>query len=76
MKMLDENLARIRAHRNNIQRYRSLLKTTLSDIERQFVERRLSEESLALEALTTETFPIALPVRSSPASPATTGAAL
>ncbi|MGY8710796.1 hypothetical protein RAD16_34095 [Bradyrhizobium sp. 18BD] len=64
--MLDENLARIRAHRNNILRYRSLLKTTLSDIERQFVERRLSEESSALEALTSRTFPIALPLPPSP----------
>ena len=58
MKMLDENLARIRAHRNNIHRYRSLLKTALSDLERQFVERRLSEESSALEA--SRTFPLAL----------------
>jgi hypothetical protein len=76
MKTLDENLARIRAHRNNIHRYRRLLKTTLSDIERQFVERRLSEESSALVALTSRTFPIALSIPPSPVSPATTGAAL
>src|ERR1044072_8896814 len=57
--MLDESLARIRAHRNNIHRYRSLLETRLSDLERQFMERRLSEESSALEALTSQTFPIA-----------------
>jgi len=75
MKMLDENLARIRAHRNNINRYRSLLKTMLSDIERRFVERRLSEENSALEALTSRTFPIALSMPLGPASPATTGAA-
>ena len=46
--MLDENLARIRAHRNNVHRYRSLLETRLSDIERRFIERRLSEENSAL----------------------------
>ncbi len=30
--MLDEDFARIRAHRNNIHRYRSLLRTPLSDL--------------------------------------------
>ena len=57
--MLDEEFARIRAHRNNIHRYRRLLKTQLSDLERQFIERRLSEETASLETLTSETFPIA-----------------
>jgi hypothetical protein len=32
--MLDKDLACIRAHRNNLSRYRRLLKTKLSDIER------------------------------------------
>lgn len=73
--MLDEKLARIRAHRNNIHRYRSLLATRLSDIERQFIERRLSEENSALEALASQTFPIALTMPPSPVLPATTGAA-
>ncbi|MDI3562400.1 hypothetical protein [Bradyrhizobium sp. Arg816] len=73
--MLDENLARIRVHRNNIHRYRSLLATRLSDLERQFIERRLSEESSALEALTSQTFPIALTMSPRPVLPATTGAA-
>jgi len=44
---LDEKLARIRAHRNNIHRYRKLLETTLSDLERQYIERRLAEETAA-----------------------------
>ena len=57
--MLDEDFARIRAHRNNIHRYRSLLKTKLSDLERRFIERRMAEETASLEALTSETFPIA-----------------
>jgi hypothetical protein len=57
--MLDEDLARIRAHRNNIHRYRRLLRTKLSDLERQFIERRLAEEQTALKALATDTFPVA-----------------
>jgi len=73
--MLDENFARIRAHRNNIHRYRGLLKTTLSDLERQFIERRLSEENAALEALTCQTFPIAFPGASLPVPSAAVGAA-
>jgi hypothetical protein len=39
--MLDRDLARIRTHRSNIHRYRRLLGTKLSDVERQFIERRL-----------------------------------
>ncbi|MCK1720341.1 hypothetical protein [Bradyrhizobium sp. 141] len=47
--MIDDQLAR--AHRNNIQRYRHLLQTSLTEFERQFVERRLSEEQSKLETL-------------------------
>jgi hypothetical protein len=36
------------AHRTNIERYRSLLMTHLTVIEREFVERRLREEERAL----------------------------
>ena len=57
--MLNENFARIRSHRNNIHRYRRLLNTRLTDPERQFIERRLSEEQAALKALASETFPLA-----------------
>jgi len=57
--MLDEGFARIRAHRNNIHRYRRLLRTRLSELERQFIERRLAEEQTALDALAAETFPVA-----------------
>jgi hypothetical protein len=49
--MTDEDLARLRAHDNNISRYRRLLKTKLSDLERRFLERRLSEERSAVESL-------------------------
>jgi hypothetical protein len=47
--MIDEQLSR--AHHNNIQRYRHLLRTSLIEFERQFVERRLSEEQSKLEIL-------------------------
>jgi hypothetical protein len=47
--MIDDQLAR--AHRNNIQRYRQLLQTRLTEFERQFVERRLNEEESKLDLL-------------------------
>lgn len=49
--MLDEKIARMRAHRNNIHRYRRLLNTKLSEIERQFVQRRLDEEESAIATM-------------------------
>ena len=56
--MIDENIARLRTYRNNIRRYRRLLKTTLTDLEREFLERRLAEEQLAFEALVSGSFPM------------------
>jgi hypothetical protein len=44
-------LARLRAHRNNIDRYHVLLRTKLSDIERPFIERRLAEKQNAADEL-------------------------
>ena len=52
--MLDERFARLRTHRNNIARYRGLLKTHLTDLERQFIERRLSEEQSEFELLSAD----------------------
>jgi len=49
--MIDQQLARLRTHRSNIQRYRNLLKTSLTELERQFVQRRLTEELSNLESL-------------------------
>lgn len=68
--MPDRDLARIRTHRNNIHRYRRLLGTKLSDVERQFIERRLSEEQTALQALAAENFLVdfSLPRESAPNS--------
>jgi hypothetical protein len=56
--MIDENLARLRAHRNNIHRYRRLLETKLTYLERAYIERRLNEEQAAMAE---ETFPFTLP---------------
>jgi len=60
--MLDETFARLRAHRNNIHRYRRLLATQLSDLERAYILRRIDEEQSALNSLSGNTFPFALPV--------------
>jgi hypothetical protein len=49
--MIDEKFARLRTFRNNINRYRRLLRTELSALERQFIERRLNEEESAMESL-------------------------
>ena len=57
--MLDEQISQMRTHRNSIHRYRRLLQTKLTEIERQFIERRMAEEQSKLESLTSSTFPIA-----------------
>ena len=49
--MIDGQFARMRTHRNNIQRYRHLLQTSLTELERQFGEKRLTEEQSHLERL-------------------------
>ncbi|MCP3459562.1 hypothetical protein NLN62_04055 [Bradyrhizobium sp. CCGUVB23] len=49
--------ARLRAHDKNISRYRRLLKTNMSDLERRFLEPRLSEERLGVERLAHPAFP-------------------
>ena len=59
--MMDENLARLRAHRNNIHRYRRLLVTQLTETERQYILRRLDEEQTAMARLSGEVFPLQLP---------------
>lgn len=45
------------AHEANIERYRRLLRTYLTDTERAFVERRLAEEQSALQQLTRRAAP-------------------
>jgi hypothetical protein len=48
---MDDKIARLRTHQNNIDRYQDLLKTKLTETEVQFVEKRLSEERFAIEML-------------------------
>jgi hypothetical protein len=70
--MTDEILARIRTHRSNIARYRRILKTELTELERSFIERRMAEEGAALEALAPQSRPPALgAIRSESGSPST-----
>jgi len=56
--MIDQQLARLRAHRSNIQRYRNLLQTNLSELERQFVEKRLIEEQSNLDSVANSQSPM------------------
>jgi hypothetical protein len=48
---MNERIARLRTHQKNIERYQTLLKTKLNDIEVQFLEKRLSEERSAIAML-------------------------
>jgi hypothetical protein len=51
MVIIDERTVRVLAHQRNIDRYQSLLKTKLSEVEQQYLEKRMSEERLAIEML-------------------------
>jgi hypothetical protein len=51
--MTEKDCARLQAHNSNIGRYRRLLETNLSEIERTFIQRRLSEEVSELRSLAT-----------------------
>ena len=48
---MDERIARFRTHQKNIDRYESLLKTELNEVEFRFLEGRLSEERIAMAKL-------------------------
>lgn len=56
--MTDEQLVRLKVYSNNVQRYRRLLNGNLTEQERQFVERRLTEEQLAIQRLTADGLPL------------------
>ena len=47
----DLRTAKMRAHRDNIRRYKRILASGLTDLERQFVTRRLAEEQSAIRVL-------------------------
>jgi hypothetical protein len=60
--MIDESLARLCVHHDNIERYRRLMRTNLTALEQDFIERRIAEEQLALDRLAAETVVMTLSV--------------
>jgi hypothetical protein len=68
MMMTEKNLARLRAHRNNIHRYRRLLRTHLTELERQYIENRLSAEVEAAKRISHATLPFAIGSRTRPSA--------
>ena len=48
---MDSRIVRLRTHQKNIDRYEGLLETNLSEVERQYIEKRMSEERLAMALL-------------------------
>jgi uncharacterized protein YPO0396 len=52
--MTNLRTAKILSHRRNIQRYGRLLATELTEIERQYLHRRIAEEQAELERLQSE----------------------
>ena len=48
---METKVVQLRAHQKNIDRYEGLLQTKLSEAERQCIEKRLSEERLAMTML-------------------------
>ena len=49
--MLDFHAIQVRGHRRNIERYCRLLVTDLTDLERQYLHKRIAEEHAQLERL-------------------------
>jgi hypothetical protein len=52
--MTDTVLRRIRGHRANLDRYARLLATNLTELERQYIHRRIAEEQAAISRLETQ----------------------
>ncbi len=61
---MEETFALLRTHHKNVQRYRQLLQTSLTDFEREYIGGRLREEQLAIETLSS-----ALPTECSTSDP-------
>jgi hypothetical protein len=49
--MMKIDYATMQSHRRNIRRYSRLLSTPLTDLERQYLHRRIAEEQAELERL-------------------------
>ena len=45
---METRIIRLRAHRKNIDRYKRLLKSKLSETERQYLEKRVCEETIGM----------------------------
>jgi hypothetical protein len=45
---METRVIQLRTHQKNINRYQGLLKTKLNETERLFLEKRLSEETIAM----------------------------
>ncbi|MFZ5690652.1 MAG: hypothetical protein ACOY5F_05295 [Pseudomonadota bacterium] len=52
--MTDTVLRRIRGHKANLDRYARLLATNLTELERQYIHRRIAEERAAISRLETQ----------------------
>jgi len=52
--MLETMQARMLAHQQNLERFRSLLTTSLTEQERQYIHQRIAEEQFALDNLKRE----------------------
>jgi len=48
---MDARFALIQAHDDGIRRYQRLLNTRLTDLEREYIESRISEERLILQSI-------------------------
>jgi len=48
---MEAAIVQMRAHQRNIDRYKDLLETDLSAVDRQYIEKRLSEERLTIASL-------------------------
>ena len=57
---LDEKLAHLRCARSNIERYRRLLKTQLTDYERDYIRKCLAEEQTKIRKMLETEFPITI----------------
>ena len=49
--MIDFKTAQVRRHRQNIERYARLLATELTDLERQYLHKRIAEEYAQLKRI-------------------------
>jgi 5-bromo-4-chloroindolyl phosphate hydrolysis protein len=48
---MEATMVQMRTHQKNIDRYKDLLETELSEVDRQYIEKRLSEERLTIATL-------------------------